>query len=85
VGMKGVSSDRTNPIVHENPALEIQKLSEAHSGGKLVSPGFDPKPGDKLHLVPSHCCTTVNLYDEMVVVRNGKVDAVWPIPARGPY
>ena len=85
VGMKGISVERSTPIVRENSALEILKLSEAHAGGKLVSAGYDPRPGDKLHLIPSHCCTTVNLYDEMVILRNGKVDAVWPTLARGPY
>jgi D-serine deaminase-like pyridoxal phosphate-dependent protein len=85
VGMKGISAERSCPVVRENEALEIQRLSEAHAGGKLTGGGFDPKPGDKLHLVPSHCCTTVSLYDEMVVVRDGTVDAVWPTLARGPY
>ncbi len=85
VGMKGISAERSCPVARENGALEIQRLSEAHAAGKLLNGDFDPKPGDKLHLVPSHCCTTVNLYDEMVVVRNGMVDAVWPTLARGPY
>ncbi len=85
VGMKGISAERSCPVVRENGALEILRLSEAHAGGKLTGRNFDPEPGDKLHLVPSHCCTTVNLYDEMVVVRDGKVEAVWPTPARGPY
>ena len=85
VGMKGVSAERSYPVVRENGALEIRRLSEAHAGGTLVRADFDPRPGDKLHLIPSHCCTTVNLYDEMVVLRNGKVDAVWPTLARGPY
>ena len=85
VGMKGISVERSTPIVSDTSALEILKLSEAHAGGKIVGSGYDPKPGDKLHLIPSHCCTTVNLYDEMVVLRNGLVEAAWPVAARGPY
>ena len=41
--------------------------------------------GDKVELTPSHCCTCVNQHDEMLVVKNGRVAAVWPITARGRY
>ena len=47
-----------------------------------IAGGFDPKPGERYHFVPSHCCSTVNLYDSMFVSRNGIVEAVWPIAAR---
>ena len=39
--------------------------------------------GDKVELIPSHCCTTVNLHDNFYAMRNGKVEAVWPIAGRG--
>ena len=39
--------------------------------------------GHKLKLIPGHCDPTVNLYDNLVCVRGGKVEAVWPISARG--
>jgi 3-hydroxy-D-aspartate aldolase len=38
--------------------------------------------GDKLKLIPGHCDPTVNLYDWYVCVRNGRVQALWPIVAR---
>jgi 3-hydroxy-D-aspartate aldolase len=41
--------------------------------------------GQKLEFVPSHCCTTVNQHDEIVVVKDGRVAAVWPVTARGKY
>ena len=41
--------------------------------------------GQKLEFVPNHCCTTVNQHDEIVVVKNDRVCAVWPITARGRY
>jgi 3-hydroxy-D-aspartate aldolase len=41
--------------------------------------------GQKIELVPSHCCTTVNQHDEMVAIKDGRVAAVWPITARGKY
>lgn len=39
--------------------------------------------GDKLELIVSHCDPVVNLYDRMYAVRNGIVEAVWGIAARG--
>jgi D-serine deaminase-like pyridoxal phosphate-dependent protein len=39
--------------------------------------------GDTLMLVPGHCDPTVNLYDELVCIRGDRVEALWPIAARG--
>jgi hypothetical protein len=39
--------------------------------------------GEKVWLVPGHCDPTVNLHDWYVGVRNGRVEALWPINARG--
>ena len=41
------------------------------------------KIGEKLKLVPGHCDPTCNIHDWYVGVRNGKVEALWPITARG--
>ena len=39
--------------------------------------------GDKLELIVSHCDPVVNLYDRMYAVRDGIVEAIWSIAARG--
>ncbi len=39
--------------------------------------------GDQLMLVPGHCDPTVNLYDDLICVRGERVEALWPIAARG--
>ena len=39
--------------------------------------------GDMLELIVSHCDPVVNLYDHMYAVRDERVEAVWPIAARG--
>ena len=41
--------------------------------------------GQKLEFVPNHCCTTVNQHDSIVVVKDSRVAAVWPVTARGKY
>lgn len=84
VGIKGVSVERNPPVPRDHDGMEILKLSEAHATGTLAS-GTDLTRGDRVHLIPSHCCTTVNLYDDLIVLRDGIVEAVWPIAARGPY
>ena len=39
--------------------------------------------GEKVAFYPSHVCTCVNLSDELVGVRDGRVERVWAISARG--
>jgi 3-hydroxy-D-aspartate aldolase len=41
------------------------------------------KVGDKLELIVPHCDPAVNEYDQLYAVRNDRVEAVWPILARG--
>ena len=41
------------------------------------------KVGDKLELIVSHCDPVVNLYNQMYAIRNDRVEAIWPIAARG--
>jgi D-serine deaminase-like pyridoxal phosphate-dependent protein len=42
-----------------------------------------PALGSRVLLVPGHCDPTLNLYDALVTVRGGVVEAVWPVAARG--
>ena len=45
--------------------------------------GVSVEVGQKLRFVPYHVCTSVNLADALVGVRDDVVEAVWPIAARG--
>ena len=67
--------------------IEMTGLSEEHGTLKTVGQGSDEnaslKPGDKLEILPTHCCTTVNLHDRYYGIRNGIVESVWDIAARG--
>lgn len=42
-----------------------------------------PALGEAVWLVPGHCDPTVNLHDHLVAVRQGRVEAVWAVDARG--
>jgi D-serine deaminase-like pyridoxal phosphate-dependent protein len=43
----------------------------------------EPRVGEKVWVVPSHCCATVNLHDEIWYGRRGRVDGSWAVAARG--
>ena len=61
--------------------IKISGLSEEHASleGKVNR----LKVGQKVELLPAHCCTVTNLYDRYYCVRGEKVVGIWPILARG--
>lgn len=82
-GLKASSVDSGMPAVWERPALAYTRAADEH-GWVEAAPGAEaPAIGEKILLVPGHCDPTVNLYDWYVCVRDGAVEALWPIAARG--
>ncbi|HSV59536.1 MAG TPA: DSD1 family PLP-dependent enzyme [Variovorax sp.] len=81
-GLKASSVDSGLPTVWQRPDLRYVKASDEH-GVLATADGAALSLGDPLMLVPGHCDPTVNLYDELVCVRGGRVEALWPIAARG--
>ncbi len=80
-GLKASSVDSGMPRVADSKA-EFLKASDEHGVISINgAPGLEL--GDKIKLIPGHCDPTVNLYDHYVCVRSGKVEALWPITARG--
>jgi D-serine deaminase-like pyridoxal phosphate-dependent protein len=68
--------------------FERVQLSEEHGVVYFKAGDLNRKKirwGQKIEFTPNHCCTTVNQHDEIVVVKDGYVCAVWPITARGQY
>ncbi|MGR3503975.1 3-hydroxy-D-aspartate aldolase BhcC [Pseudaestuariivita sp.] len=80
-GLKAQSVDSGLPVVYGRTDVEYIKCSDEH--GVVADPEGVLTVGDKLHLVPGHCDPTANVHDWYVGVRGGKVEAVWPISARG--
>jgi D-serine deaminase-like pyridoxal phosphate-dependent protein len=62
----------------------ITSLSEEH-GHMCVPNSAAIAVGDKIELVPTHGCTTINLHDKFYAVRGDTVDAEWEIAARGKF
>ena len=63
--------------------LEMTSLSEEHGKIQVSNGNVSISPGDKLEILPTHCCTTVNLHDRYYGIRDGIVESVWNIAARG--
>lgn len=81
-GLKASSVDSGMPHVAADDGVEYVKASDEH-GVLQLNGARGYAVGDKLKLIPGHCDPTVNLYDYYVCVRSGRVEAVWPITARG--
>ena len=79
-GLKASSVDSGMPGVWQKPGLVYTHASDEHG---WVEGEPAPALGEKLLLVPGHCDPTVNLYDWYVCSRNGFVEDLWPITARG--
>jgi 3-hydroxy-D-aspartate aldolase len=83
VGWKAASMDSGVPAVVE-PRGFLFSFAGDELGCLRPSEGMAvPDIGARVEVRPSHCDTTVNLYDEYLVLRNGVVEDVWPIDARG--
>jgi len=82
-GLKASSVDSGMPLVRERPGVEYARASDEHGVLKIAAGAKAPRLGEKLLLVPGHCDPTVNLYDWLVCVRKRRVEALWPVSARG--
>lgn len=80
-GLKAQSVDSGLPFIYGRDDVKYIKCSDEH--GVVDDPNGVLKVNDKLKLVPGHCDPTCNVHDWYVGVRNGKVESVWPVSARG--
>ena len=80
-GTKAMTTEKGMPWVHGRKDVEYTRASDEH--GELVVSGAGLRRGDRLLLIPPHCDPTVNLHDWYVGVRRNRVEALWPITARG--
>ncbi|SFU74973.1 3-hydroxy-D-aspartate aldolase [Methylobacterium sp. 174MFSha1.1] len=80
-GLKAQSVDSGLPLVHGRSDVTYVKCSDEH--GVIADPDGVLAINEKLRLVPGHCDPTCNLHDWYVGVRNGRVETLWPVSARG--
>jgi 3-hydroxy-D-aspartate aldolase len=80
-GLKAQSVDSGLPKVFGREDVEYIKCSDEH--GVISDPRGVLKINQKVKLVPGHCDPTCNVHDWYVGVRNGKVERLFPVTARG--
>lgn len=80
-GLKAQSVDSGLPVVFGRRDVEYVKCSDEH--GVVLDPNGVLKVNERLKLVPGHCDPTCNVHDWYVGVRDGKVETLWPVSARG--
>lgn len=75
------SVDSGLPLVSGHSAIQYLKCSDEH--GVLADPNARLQINERLRLIPGHCDPTCNLHDWYVGVREGIVECLWRIDARG--
>jgi len=84
-GQKTFTSYPPTPYgyIIENPEIKIYGMSVEHGHIDVSESQHKFQVGEKLSIIPVHQGMTSNLHDELVGVRNGKVELVWKIAGRG--
>ena len=84
-GQKAVGRDHGDPGIVGRDGLKASGGSAEH--GVVLCPPDEPpfSIGDWLQLVPADIATAFALHDFAFGVRNGRLETVWPISARGAF
>ena len=69
-------------MMKDDHSVYIHELCEEH-GIVKVPAEKKFKIGDRLLFLPNHCCATTNMHEELYGVRNGMVERIIKVDARG--
>ena len=83
VGRKGVGAEWGAPRVKGLAGAEVTGFTSEEHMTVRVPADAPLHVGDRLEIIPSHGCTTSNLYREFILHRQGRVTEVWPIEGSG--
>ena len=85
-GSKTLSSDLHDldgyGYICEYPEAKIYALSEEHGHVDFSACARKPEIGERLSIIPNHCCTVTSLFDEMIGARGDQVEVRWNVAAR---
>jgi len=86
-GSKTFSSDTLglegHGLILEYPEARFYGLSEEHGHVDFSACPRKPEIGEHVTVIPNHCCAVSNLFNQVVGVRGGEVEVIWPVVARG--
>jgi D-serine deaminase-like pyridoxal phosphate-dependent protein len=84
-GLKTLSNDSGPACLVDVTGWTYEPAGDEH--GRLNATGEpgqrDLAVGDRVTLIPSHIDTTINLHDVLHGHRGGRIEATWPVAARG--
>ncbi|NOU96169.1 amino acid processing protein [Paenibacillus sp. LMG 31456] len=69
-------------LIPKHPEIRIERLSEEH-GILSVPDGITFRIGDRLSIIPNHCCAVVNLHDQLIGLREGNIERMIQVNGRG--
>ena len=82
-GFKSFASDAGAPQFRDVEGLTYHFGGDEHGIVRLNNPSVEVHLGDKLLMLTPHCDPTVNLHNYYFPFRNGLVEEIWPVSARG--
>jgi D-serine deaminase-like pyridoxal phosphate-dependent protein len=82
-GAKALTLNKPGPWVVGEKGFAYNAGSDEFGVIKYEKAEKSYQVGDKLELIAPHCDPVVNEYDQMYAIRKDRVEAVWPILARG--
>jgi len=83
-GYKAFSTDRPfTPRAVGIDGVIYNWAGDEHGRLDTSNASRDLRVGDRVEFIPPHVDPTVNLYDSIYALRGDRVEAVWPIAARG--
>jgi D-serine deaminase-like pyridoxal phosphate-dependent protein len=82
-GTKALTLNKPDPIVIGEPGFRYTTGPDEFGAIQYETASKTYKVGDKLELIVSHCDPVVNQFDVYYCVRNDRVEAMWPVTARG--
>lgn len=65
------------------PGARVVKINDEHGFVDVTEAQRPLEIGEKLRVVPARAPTCLNLYDRLYAVRDGEVEDVWRVAARG--
>lgn len=84
-GMKTFASYPPTPYGHiiEYPDAKIYGMSVEHGHVDVSKCSHRFRVGERLSVIPLHQEMALNLHDELVGIRDGKVEVIWSVAGRG--
>ncbi len=67
----------------EYPEATLYHFSEEHGFVDFSACEQRPVVGDRISVIPNHCCVVSNMFNQVYGVRNDQVEVIWPVAARG--